>query len=211
MKKNKTAAVTKILCAILVLGATGITAYAENTTPPSSAVSSAPAPSQAAENDTEDDAKQAELAAQAKITEADAVAAAQAANPGYTFTVKELENKNGTIFYSLKGTDANGTNIKCHVNAMDGSVNTKADDQENDAEDAAKQAELAAQAKITEADAVAAAQAAAPGWNFSKSELDSENGTILYELKGTDANGQKQKIHVNAMDGSIVQETAEND
>ena len=144
MKKNKTAAVTKILCAILVLGATGITAYAENTTPPSSAVSSAPAPSQAAENDTEDAAKQAELAAQAKITEADAVAAAQAANPGYTFTVKELENKNGTIFYSLKGTDANGTNIKCHVNAMDGSVNTKADDQENDAEDAAKQAELAA-------------------------------------------------------------------
>ena len=130
MKKNKTAAVTKILCAILVLGATGITAYAENTTPPSSAVSSAPAPSQAAENDTEDDAKQAELAAQAKITEADAVAAAQAA---------------------------------------------------------------------------------APGWNVSKSELDSENGTILYELKGTDANGQKQKIHVNAMDGSIVQETAEND
>ena len=70
-----------------------------------------------------------------------------------------------------------------------------------DAEDQAQQAAQAAQAKITKAEAIAAAQAANPGWNFSKSELDSENGTILYELKGTDVNGQKQNIHVNAMDG----------
>ena len=75
----------------------------------------------------------------------------------------------------------------------------------------AQQAAQAAQAKITKAEAIAAAQAANPGWNFSKSELDSENGTILYELKGTDVNGQKQNIHVNAMDGTIVQETADHE
>ena len=73
-----------------------------------------------------------------------------------------------------------------------------------DAEDQAQQAAQAAQAKITKAEAIAAAQAANPGWNFSKSELDSENGTILYELKGTDVNGQKQNIHVNAMDGMFI-------
>lgn len=106
---------------------------------------------------------------------------------------------------------ADGATIKCYVNAMDGSVNTKTSEQENDAEDTAKQAELAAQVKITEPEAISAAQASVPGWNFSKSELDSENGTILYELKGTDTSGKKQTIHVNAMDGSIVQETAEND
>lgn len=228
MKKNKTVGVAKILCAVLVLGTTGITAYAGNTAlsvtaaastttqlPEDTSVSnnlSAAVDSQETDgDDVEDTAKQAELAAQAKITEAEAISAAQTANPGYTFTMKELENENGTICYKLKGTDTNGAKIKCYVNAMDGSVDTRASEQENDSEDAAKQAELAAQVKITEAEAISAAQTAVPGWTFGKSELDSENGTVIYELKGTDASGNKQTIHVNAMDGSIVQETGEND
>ena len=94
--------------------------------------------------------------------------------------------------------------------SSDSSAKTQGTDVE-DAEDQAQQAAQAAQAKITKAEAIAAAQAANPGWNFSKSELDSENGTILYELKGTDVNGQKQNIHVNAMDGTIVQETADHE
>lgn len=145
MKKNKTA--TKLLCAFLALGATGITAYATNTAPAPSAALQAPAQAQAKET-------------------------------------------------------ANGS--------PDSTVNAQGTGDE-DTEDAAKQAELAAQAKITEADAVAAAQAANPGWNFAKSELDSENGTVLYELKGTDANGQKQNVYVNAADGTITQEPSDSE
>ena len=141
MKKNKTA--TKLLCALLALGATGITAYATNTVPAPSAALQAPAQAQAKET-------------------------------------------------------ANGS--------PDSTVNAQGTGDE-DTEDAAKQAELAAQAKITEADAVAAN----PGWNFAKSELDSENGTVLYELKGTDANGQKQNVYVNAADGTITQEPSDSE
>ena len=145
MRKNKTA--TKLLCAILALGTTGITAYAANTASASSTVLSSPMQTQTGE-------------------------------------------KTG--------------------GSSDSSAKTQGTDVE-DAEDQAQQAAQAAQAKITKAEAIAAAQAANPGWNFSKSELDSENGTILYELKGTDVNGQKQNIHVNAMDGTIVQETADHE
>lgn len=199
MRKSKTAGSAKLVCTLLVLGTTGITAYAANTAPPDPVAESAPAQ------------PQADLAAQAKLSEAEAISAAQAANPGYTFTVKELEDEHGTVLYELKGADANGASLKCYINAMDGSVDTREYEQEDDSEDAAKQAELAAQATITEAEAISAAQAAVPGWDFSKSELDSENGTIVYELKGTDANGKKQKILVNAMDGSMIQETDEED
>lgn len=199
MRKSKTAGSAKLVCALLVLGTTGITAYAANTAPPDPVAESAPAQ------------PQADLAAQAKLSEAEAISAAQIANPGYTFTVKELEDEHGTVLYELKGADANGASVKCYINAMDGSVETRECEQEDDSEDAAKQAELAAQATITEAEAISAAQAAVPGWDFSKSELDSENGTIVYELKGTDANGKKQKILVNAMDGSMIQETDEED
>ena len=81
-------------------------------------------------------------------------------------------------------------------------VQQAAGEQENESNEKADQAALAAQA---------AAAAANPGWTFVKSELDSKNGVIVYELKGTDAGGQKQKVTVNAIDGSIIQETEEND
>ena len=90
-------------------------------------------------------------------------------------------------------------------------VQQAAGEQENESNEKADQAALAAQAKISEADAAAAAAAANPGWSFVKSELDSKNGVIVYELKGTDAGGQKQEVTVNAIDGSIIQETEEND
>ena len=87
-------------------------------------------------------------------------------------------------------------------------VQQAAGEQENESNEKADQAALAAQAQISEADAAAAAN---PGWTFVKSELDSKNGVIVYELKGTDAGGQKQEVTVNAIDGSIIQETEEND
>ena len=75
---------------------------------------SAPAPAglaqtQPVDQENENDAaQQAQLAAQAKITEAEAIAAAQAAYPGSTVTVKELDGENGSVFYELKVQPADG-------------------------------------------------------------------------------------------------------
>ena len=53
-------------------------------------------------------AQQVQLAAQAKITEAEAIAAAQAAYPGSTVTVKELDGEGGKVIYDLKVQPADG-------------------------------------------------------------------------------------------------------
>ncbi len=66
-------------------------------------------------------AEDAALIGTAKISELDAIAAAEKANAGYTFVSNGLENENGTIVYSLSGTK-NGTKIEVKVNAADGSI-----------------------------------------------------------------------------------------
>lgn len=71
--------------------------------------------------------EQAALAAQAKITEADAIAAAEAANSDYTFTTDGLDNENGVAVYDLKGTNAGGATLEVKVNAIDGSITAEAD------------------------------------------------------------------------------------
>ncbi|MDD3541644.1 MAG: PepSY domain-containing protein [Petrimonas sp.] len=92
-----------------------------------------------------------------------------------------------------------------HVDENDNGTETGTES-ETDAEDAQAQADLVAQAKITEAEAIAAAEQANSGYTFTADELDSENGIITYDLKGTDANGGKLEVKVNATDGTIMQE-----
>ena len=70
-----------------------------------------------------DAAQQAQLAAQAKITEAEAIAAAQAAYPGSTVTVKELDGENGTVLYDLKVQLADGSKaFEAAVDAVTGEL-----------------------------------------------------------------------------------------
>ncbi len=77
-------------------------------------------------------------------------------------------------------------------------------DQENE-NDAAQQAQLAAQAKITEAEAIAAAQAAYPGSTVTVKGLDGENGTVLYDLKVQLADGSKAfEAAVDAVTGELL-------
>ena len=69
-------------------------------------------------------------------------------------------------------------------------IQTQTGDQENE-DDAAQQAQLAARAKITEAEAITAAQAAYPGSTVTVKGLDGENGSVFYELKVQPADGSK--------------------
>ena len=85
-----------------------------------------------------------------------------------------------------------------------GQVQTQTANQENE-DDAAQQAQLAAQAKITEAEAIAAAQAAYPGSTVTVKELDGENSQVIYDLKVQPADGSKAfEAAVDAVTGELL-------
>ena len=96
---------------------------------PGNGQSSAPAPAgqvqtQTGEQENEDAAaQQAQLATQAKITEAEAIAAVQAAHPGSTVTVKELDGEDGKVIYDLKVQPADGSKaFEAAVDAVTGEL-----------------------------------------------------------------------------------------
>ena len=53
---------------------------------------------------------------------------------------------------------------------------------------------------------LAAAEKANAGYTFKADELSDENGTLAYEMKGTDSNGKKLTVLVNAADGTVMPE-----
>lgn len=88
--------------------------------------------------------------------------------------------------------------------ASAGQVQTQTGEQENE-NDAAQQAQLAAQAKITEAEAIAAVQAAHPGSTVTVEELDGEGGKVVYDLKVQPADGGKSfEAAVDAVTGELL-------
>src|ERR1700730_13215049 len=60
------------------------------------------------------------------------------------------------------------------------------------ANEQAESAAVAGQAKVPEAQANATALAQFPGGTVNKTELDSENGTLVYSVQLTDSTGKKQ-------------------
>ena len=84
-----------------------------------------------------------------------------------------------------------------------GQVQTQTGEQENE-DAAAQQAQLATQAKITEAEAIAAVQAAHPGSTVTVEELDGEGGKVVYDLKVQPADGAKAfEAAVDAVTGEL--------
>jgi uncharacterized membrane protein YkoI len=73
-----------------------------------------------------------------------------------------------------------------------------------DVNEQAESAALASQAKITEAQANATALGQFPGASVKKTELDSENGTVIYSVHMTDSAGKKQEAKVDATTGKLL-------
>lgn len=213
---KKTVTAASMALSLLLIGSIATTAFASGTESPSSSDNTQTEQHKTQEQPEENEkSKDAIAADQVKLSEADAIQAAKKANKGYAFTVDELDSEDGIATYELKGTDSTGAQIKVYVNADDGTVTTKADHEQNEkpesnAEDTQKQSDLAAQAKITEAEAIKAAEQAESGYTFTVDELDSENGSIFYELKGSNASGDTVKVLINAEDRT-VQTDAENE
>jgi peptidase YpeB-like protein len=75
--------------------------------------------------------------------------------------------------------------------------------------DQAETAALASQAKITADQANTAALAQFAGGTVKKTELDSENGTVVYSVSLTDSAGKRQDVKVDATSGKVLQAQAE--
>ena len=73
-----------------------------------------------------------------------------------------------------------------------------------EANEQAESAVLASQAKVTEAQANATALGQFPGASVTKTELDSENGTVIYSVHLTDSAGKKQEAKVDATTGTLL-------
>ncbi len=224
-----------IVAAILVLsiGAVAFAASTDNGTANASANSVQS--TQLNQNDketndapeTNDPNESTQLAGQASVTEAQAIAAAKAAYPDYTVGDKaELNDENGTIVYGIEATDANGqaVEIKVDANTGEATVSQEQEDKgENDAAetsdanegseqgDPSENAQLAGKASVTAEQAVAAAKAAYPDYQVGDTaELNDEDGTVVYGVQATDPSGQSVEIKVDANNiQSITAETGE--
>src|SRR6266446_6399933 len=78
------------------------------------------------------------------------------------------------------------------------------DNGQGEVNEQAESAALASQAKITEAQANATALGQFPGGSVKKTELDSENGTVIYSVHVTDSAGKKQEAKVDATTGKLL-------
>lgn len=113
-----------------------------------------------------------------------------------------LKADTGTAAQTPQTVQSSSGNGQGSAPAPAGQVQTG--DQENE-NDAAQQAQLAAQAKITEAEAIAAAQAAYPGSTVTVKGLDGEDGKVIYDLKVQPADGSKAfEAAVDAVTGELL-------
>src|ERR1700730_88090 len=77
------------------------------------------------------------------------------------------------------------------------------------ANEQAESAALASQAKITADQANAAALGQFSGGTVKKTELDNENGTVVYSVQLTDSAGKQQVVKVDAVGGKVLQALAD--
>ena len=78
-----------------------------------------------------------------------------------------------------------------------------------DANEQSESAALASQAKLTADQAKAAALAQFPGATVTRTELDNENGTVVYSVQLTDSAGKGQDVKVDAASGAVLQAQAD--
>jgi uncharacterized membrane protein YkoI len=76
--------------------------------------------------------------------------------------------------------------------------------EQGEANEQAESAALASQAKITADQAKSTALGQFPGGTVKKTELDSENGTVVYSVELTDSAGKGQDVKVDATSGKVL-------
>ncbi|GEM_PF-3034486 len=130
-----------------------------------------------------------------------AIASSVAPVPTITLEKADVIDTDNVEFESESEAD-DATEVSQPEDATEANEATEPGDVGNEA---AEDAALIGTAKISELDAIAAAEKASVGYTFVSNGLENENGTIVYGLTGT-KNGKEIEVKVNAADGSIVPE-----
>ncbi len=168
-------------------------------------------------------AQKTETMQQTKITKEQAQKIALERVKG-TIEDGELETENGILIYSFDIRNEKGTITEIQVDAKTGKiVSVEEENAEQEAAEKSKEqmetneseeadeAALAAQAKITKAEAEKIALNRASG-KVEDGELEMENGKLVYSFDIRNAKGTITEVQVDAKDGKIVsveEETAE--
>ncbi|WP_391119726.1 PepSY domain-containing protein [Psychrobacillus sp. L3] len=178
----------------------------------STAFASGKAPVTSQVEDQKDDDNIAELQAKTKLTldEAQVIALNKVAG---TVKDSELEDEDGIVVYSfeIKTTAGDVNDVK--VNAENGEivkVENDAKDDENGTEEGKDGeenddniADLQAKAKLTSDEAQVIALKEVPG-TVNKSELEDEDGVVVYGFEVKTASGDVKDVKVDAASGKIV-------
>ncbi len=161
--------------------------------------------------------KAKQLQSMAKVTLADALAAAKIQGP---VLEAALEVEDGFLVYGIDFNNASGVHSKTLVDAGTGKVlvtfsdeqdedtlQVEEGDQSSDNENGPDEADLsatdAAKAKVSPLDAVKAATAAIPGQPYAIKLASGKEG-LTYEVHVLDAAGKPASVTVNALTGSAA-------
>ncbi|MFF2753224.1 PepSY domain-containing protein [Psychrobacillus sp. NPDC058041] len=166
--------------------------------------------------DQKDDDNIAVLQAKAKLTldEAQVIALHKVSG---TVKDSELEDEDGVVVYSFEIKTKAGDVSDVKVNAEDGNIvkiENGANDEENDKgkkegnetdgeENDDNIADLQAKAKLTSDEAQVIALKEVPG-TVNKSELEDEDGVVVYGFEVKTASGEMKDVKVDAASGKIV-------
>ncbi|MCH1643128.1 PepSY domain-containing protein [Paenibacillus timonensis] len=162
-----------------------------------------------------DQQEQQQLAKEATITKEEAISAALKEVAGKAAKT-ELEDEDGTIVYGVEVTDDQGKNHDVKVDAKTGKVlkveaddeNEKAnkeekEDKDSEVSDKQEQQQLEKEAKISAEESKTIALKEVNG-QVTDTELEDEDGTVVYGVEITDAQGKKHDVKVDAKTGKVL-------
>ncbi len=119
-------------------------------------------------------------------------------------TSEPMKADTGTTGQAAQTPQPSSGNGQGSASAPAGQAHEQTGAQENE-NDAAQQARLVTQVKVTEAEAIAAVQAAYPGSTVTVEELDGEDGKVIYDLRVQPADGSKPfEAAVDAATGELL-------
>ncbi|MCK6208312.1 PepSY domain-containing protein [Bacillus infantis] len=162
-----------------------------------------------------DEQEQQQLAKEATITKEEAISAALEEVAGKAAKT-ELEDEDGTVVYGVEVTDDQGKNQDVKVDAKTGKVlkveaddeNEKADkeekeDKDSEVSDEQEQQQLEKEAKISAEESTTIALKEVKG-QVTDTELEDEDGTVVYGVEITDDQGKKHDVKVDAKTGKVL-------
>lgn len=176
---------------------------------------SAEIPNNNSKTEVSEDQDQNQLAKEATISEKEAISAALKEVPGKA-TETELSNENGTLVYSVEVVDEKGAKQEVGIDAKNGKLlkveadnedegeeGTKEEDDDGEVSDKKEQQQLEKQATVTKEESIAIATKEVKG-KVTGTELEDENGTVVYSVEITDDQGKKQEVNIDAKTGKVL-------